>query len=406
MARHLNPGDLVATCFFNSLGIKELYHYGIIAHNTSLVYHFDVKKSLNSNDPKNKFHATSWSIFLEGAIDIENRQIPSSYTPEQVEIAKKAYIVNIKFDVSPEIVLERAKILENLTPKYFINKSNCEHTAVWCRTGEWRSFQTKFGSNLVDFLLERKKLVLIPLTKQRHLLQGLTNIIEESLRIINQGLSQNFRNYRQRNPNNVINRMSILFTETDSNPPNNWEKIQLQETYFSHFTFHRNYSDYELSVNNLPENLFLGYQNYKKITIKNIEKRKMIENIEIRKTILVKGAIIVGVIFISLLSIIFILQQCGVIKSGNQPSSEAPTTKPSSPSKIKSNDSLYTVEDKKDRKETLSDISLRCYGDASQWHKIQKANQDKIPKGKENYIKPGWELKIPGGCQGDLGEKK
>ena len=364
MVQDVKPGDLVGICFSYPSKIRQLFHYGIVAHDTRYVYHFDVKKSLNFGIPflnknqKNIFRKTGWKKFVDGA-------------------KASVYILEVEGDCA-EIVLERAKLLERLELKnYDILNTNCEHVALWCKQGRWYSSQVKLETAIPDFVLERILHLMNP-KLQSSFRKWIINLIKNS-----KNLPPKINSFLNKNPISFKRVTALLTNNLDSSDYGD-------ETYLNNFTF-LNYSDGELRINQLPDNVQEIYQEYKQNLQEIYQEYK---NIEQRRRI-------VGVMFIGLLlSLLFILQQCGVIKPVNQTHNEPATTIPRS-SPTETNDySLYTVKEK----DTLTSISKHCYGDGSKLDKIKEANSSKLKKGSD-HIEPGWKLKISGGCQGDSGEK-
>jgi hypothetical protein len=108
------PGDLVfITMHWLWMPWIQYKHYGIVASNGE-VYHFN-------NNPNCKFSKTHWDLFAQNyqvyVLDIDGHRVNT--------------------------ILGRAEMLEKIDPQYYLHKGNCEHTALFCKTREWKSEQVR-----------------------------------------------------------------------------------------------------------------------------------------------------------------------------------------------------------------------------------------------------------------------
>lgn len=174
----LEPGDVVGVVRKRIPGIniktlgKVYEHYGVYVGNGKMV-HFTSAGEGEDNETSMEnavVKETSLEEFLDGARDYfvlyfaKGRRVPSKI---QAKTSFNLYDVNLTYYefsdcgklvlYSPEETVKRA--YEELGKKgYNLIVNNCEHFAVWCKTGKSKSYQVNIFKIAIRNLIKKKAL--------------------------------------------------------------------------------------------------------------------------------------------------------------------------------------------------------------------------------------------------------
>ena len=158
--RQLKPGDVIGVHKKPVKGINTYDHYGIYAGNFEVIHfsdgrkHFASKKVPVRKDPFSLFKGEASEVFVLD-FDMFNECIKDPSLGQKVHDVIRRILGRSYYPYSPEETLRRAesqigKNGFNGKDGYNVLWRNCEHFAIWCKTGIEESSQIE---NLKDLKL-------------------------------------------------------------------------------------------------------------------------------------------------------------------------------------------------------------------------------------------------------------
>lgn len=145
------PGSVIYAQRFHSLpGITDYDHYGIYAGNNEVIHFTD------DGQPPHKIELKKF-ISYSGEIRCYVRHFPESITALKIILRNKKISANRVSRIlehyqffNDEETLERAEeAIGNPEWVYSVDTMNCEHFAVWCKTGIKNSSQVESLTKII-----------------------------------------------------------------------------------------------------------------------------------------------------------------------------------------------------------------------------------------------------------------
>ena len=151
--RQLEPGDVIVACRKPIKGINTYDHYGIYAGNLEVIHFSDGRKHFSGEVPvrKDSFYQfkDEDEVFV---VDVDGfNEYIKNLSP--LKIGQRIHDSIRKYHFySPEETLMRAESRVGKVMPYDLKKNNCEHFAIWCKTGVAESSQAQIANRMLKMV--------------------------------------------------------------------------------------------------------------------------------------------------------------------------------------------------------------------------------------------------------------